>query len=114
MIIGGDHTRYLAFALRGLEAQRQATEHNIANVETPGFLAHRVSFENSLRSAMQRGRPATASMTTSRSNAPTRVDSSNVDLASEVTDLEINGLRQRLMTQALNAHFSRLRTTIGR
>ena len=51
MIIGGNHTKYLAAALRGLEAQRQAAEHNIANIETPGFRARRVSFESSLRAA---------------------------------------------------------------
>ena len=48
MIVGANETDYLAAALRGLEAQRRAAEHNIANIETPGFKARKVSFELSL------------------------------------------------------------------
>ena len=113
MIIGGNHTKYLAAALRGLEAQRQAAEHNIANIETPGFRARRVSFESSLRAAMEAGEPRSAAITTTQSNAPTRIDASNVDLEREVTSLELNALRQQLVTQSLNHRFARLRTSIG-
>jgi flagellar basal-body rod protein FlgB len=114
VIIGGSHTKFLAAALRGLEAQRQASEHNIANVETPGFKARRVAFEDSLRAAMRSGDPELASISTSRSNAPTRIDGSNVDVQGEVTALELNALQQQLVTRALNAKFGRLRATIGR
>ncbi len=114
MIIGGSHTEYMAAALRGLEAQRQASEHNIANVETPGFKARQVSFENSLRTAMQSADPRSASISTTRSNAPTRIDGSNVDIEGEVTALELNALQQQLVTRALNASYGRLRASIGR
>ena len=114
MIIGGSHTKFLAAALRGLEAQRQASEHNIANVETPGFKARRVSFEDSLRAAMEVGDPDLASVSSSRSNAPTRIDGSNVDVEGEVTALELNALQQQLVTRSLNASFNRLRASIGR
>ena len=114
MIIGGNHTRYLAAALRGLEAQRQAAEHNIANVETPGFHARKVSFEASLRAAMHSGNPHLSSISTTRSTAPVRIDGSNVDLNHEMTELEHNGLRQQLVTRALNTHYGRLRAAIGR
>ncbi|MGF1595937.1 MAG: flagellar basal body rod protein FlgB [Acidimicrobiales bacterium] len=114
MIIGGHHTNFLAAALRGLEAQRQAHEHNIANVETPGFRARQVDFESSLRRAVASGDPRLASIQTSRSTEPTRVDASNVQLDDEMTGLEVNGLRQQLVTEALNDHYSRLRATLGR
>ena len=114
MIIGGNHSQYLATALRGLEAQRQAFEHNIANVETPDFRARRVSFEDSLRQAVSRDDPSLASMSTSLSDAPLRIDGSNVILEDEVTGLELNSLRQQLVTQAINARYTRLRSTIGR
>lgn len=114
MIIGGNHTQYLATALRGLEAQRQAFEHNIANVETPDFRARRVSFEKSLRDAISRDDPRSASASTSLSDAPLRIDGSNVDLEDEVTGLELNGLRQQLVTTALNSRYSRLRASVGR
>lgn len=114
MTIGGNHTQYLATALRGLEAQRQAFEHNIANVETPDFRARRVSFEDSLRAAMLRNDPSAASMSTRLSDAPLRIDGSNVDLEDEVTGLELNGLQQQLITEALNSRYNRLRASIGR
>ena len=114
MIVGGNQTEFLAAALRGLEAQRQAAEHNIANVETPGFRARRVSFENALRDAIAVGDPQRAGISTSTSTAPGRIDGSNVDLAAEVTSLETNSLRQQLITEALNSRYTRLRTAIGR
>ncbi|MEM8923638.1 MAG: flagellar biosynthesis protein FlgB [Actinomycetota bacterium] len=113
MNIAGDHLQYLAAALRGLEAQRQATEHNIANVETPGFKARRVSFEESLRRAIERRDLTGFGMSTTRSTAPTRIDGSNVDLEDELTSLELNGLQQSLMTSAVNDYFARIRTVIG-
>ncbi|MEM9131545.1 MAG: flagellar biosynthesis protein FlgB [Actinomycetota bacterium] len=113
MTIDGTHIRYLGAALRGLEVQRQAYEHNIANVETPGFKARRVSFEDSLRAAIDRQDLRGFSPTTSLSTEPTRIDGSNVDLADEVTALELNALQQSLVTEALNGWFTRTRTAIG-
>lgn len=114
MILRGNETTILAAALRGLEAQRQAAEHNIANVETPGFRARRVAFEDALRDAIRTGDPSRSQVTSSLSTAPTRIDGSNVDLEDEVTALEVNALQQQLLTGAVNAHFTRMRTAIGR
>ena len=113
MLVGGNQSELLAAALRGLEAQRQAAEHNIANVETPGFRARRVSFEQALRTAVAAGDPSHAAITTRLSEAPTRIDGSNVDLEDEVTSLELNALQQQLVTEALNARYRRLRAAIG-
>ncbi len=113
MIVGGTDTELFAAALRGLEAQRQAAEHNIANIETPGYRARTVSFEAALQAAVASGDPSRAGVTTTLSATPTRIDGSNVDLEDEVTGLEINALRQQLVTEALNASYTRLRTAIG-
>lgn len=113
MFVGGTHTQMLAAALRGLEAQRQAAEHNIANVETPGFLARRVSFEDALRRAVETGEPGQARISTTLSHAPARIDGSNVDLEDEVTSLELNALQQQLVTTALNQRYTRFRTVLG-
>ncbi|MGI9598191.1 MAG: flagellar basal body rod protein FlgB [Acidimicrobiales bacterium] len=113
MIVGGNQSEILAAALRGLEAQRQAAEHNIANVETPGFKARRVSFEQALREAIESGDPSRATISTSLKSSPTRIDGSNVDLEDEVTSLEVNALQQQLITEALNSRYTRLRTSIG-
>lgn len=113
MNVGGTQTKIMAAALRGLEAQREAAEHNIANVETPGFLAKRVSFEDALRTAVDTGDMSRARVSTSLSEAPARIDGSNVDLEDEVTSLELNALHQQLITEALNARYTRLRTVLG-
>jgi flagellar basal-body rod protein FlgB len=114
VIVGATETEFLAAALRGLEAQRQAAEHNIANVETPGFKARRVSFERSLGEAIEAGDPGRSSISTSLSTAPGRIDGSNVDLDNEMRALEINALHQQLLNTAINARYTRLRTAIGR
>jgi len=111
--IGGTHTQILAAAMRGLEAQRQAHELNLSNVETPGFRARQVSFEDSLRRAAATGRPGAAGITTTLSTEATRPDGNNVQVADEMTALELNSLQQRLMTTALNDHYGRLRAALG-
>ena len=50
----------LQAALRGLSLRQRTIADNIANVETPGFLAGRVDFETSLREATAAGRPTSA------------------------------------------------------
>lgn len=114
MIVGANETEFLAAALRGLEAQRRAAEHNIANVETPGFKARKVSFQDALRDAMEAGNPSAAGISTTQSTAPGRIDGSNVELDDEMRSLELNALQQQLINSAINARYTRLRTAIGR
>ena len=114
MIISNLTTQSLAQALRGLEAQQQAHEHNIANVETPGFLAQRVSFEESLRRAIASDRPQQAQVSTTTTTDPTRIDGNNVRLDHELTALAENALRHQLVTTAINHQYRLIRTAIGR
>ena len=101
-----------ALSFRG---QKQHTIlNNIANVETPGFRARQVSFEQALSEAMASGDPRRAGITTTRSTAPGRIDGSNVDLDDEMRSLELNSLQQQLLTSAINSRYTRLRTAIGR
>jgi flagellar basal-body rod protein FlgB len=114
MILGDTTTQSLAQALRGLEAQQQSHEQNIANVETPGFKAQRVDFESSLRQAVESGRPEQAGMSTTTTTDATRIDGNNVRLDKELTMLAENALKQQLVTGALNAQYRLVRTAIGR
>ncbi len=114
MNVGGSTLDYLASALRGLDAQRQANEHNIANIETPGFRARRVSFEDSLKRAIANDDPGGVKYTTSLSNLSTRWDGNNVRLDDELTALEENALKQQLLTRAVNDQFGRTRAALGR
>lgn len=101
-------------ALRGLEAQRRAHEQNLANVETPGYLARRVSFRDTLRQAARTGDPARADFDIQTSTAPTRVNGNNVNVAHEVTGLAGNALDYQLAITAMNAKYALIRAAIER
>lgn len=105
--------RTLQSSLQGLDARRKAAENNIANVETPGFTAQKVSFEDSLRSAIAHDNPMGADIEATASTAATRLNGNNVNVADELTGLTETALRQQLVVQALNGKYSVLRTAIG-
>jgi len=100
-------------ALTGLAMRQRVTADNIANIETPGFLAGRVSFENSLAAAVGAGEPAGTSISNDRSLEPTRVNGNNVNLDHEtLTHIDTN-MRYQLMLRAVDTKISLLRTAIG-
>jgi flagellar basal-body rod protein FlgB len=99
-------------ALTGLAKRQRVIADNIANVNTPGFLAGRVDFEDALRLAVQAGDPTDASITTARSLEPTREDGNNVNLDHEVLSNIDTGLRYQTMLRATDDKFGLLRTAI--
>ena len=100
-------------ALRGLSARQKVTADNIANIQTPGFLAGKVDFESSLQRAIKTGNPDAATIHTGRSVAPTRQDGNNVNLDDETLTMVDTNLRYQTMVEAMNAKFRLLRTAIG-
>lgn len=110
--ISSNITTALHVALNGLDRRQQAIADNIANLETAGFLAHEVAFEDSLRSAIAAGDPGSASIETSRSLAPTRTNGNNVNIDMELMANSENQLRQQLAINALNTEYSLMRTAI--
>ncbi len=113
MLIGDLTTRSLAAALDGLSRRGEAFRDNIANVETPGYLARRVNFETTLRAAMEGGEPSDASFEVTRSLAPTRLNGNNVAVDQELVGLTENGLRGQLVVEALNGKYRAIRTALG-
>jgi flagellar basal-body rod protein FlgB len=100
-------------ALSGLAMRQRVTADNIANIETPGFLAGRVSFESSLQNAVDNGSPAATTISNDRSLEPTRTNGNNVNLDHEtLTHLDTN-MRYQLMLRAVDTKISLLRTAIG-
>jgi flagellar basal-body rod protein FlgB len=112
MQIGDVTTRSLQAALQGLTARREATQRNLANVETPGYQSEVVDFESSLASALQSGDPSSMTVGTTRSMRPTNVNGNNVAVDQELTGLTETDLRQQLAVEALNAKYRLLRTSI--
>ena len=102
-------------ALDGLTDRQRVISDNIANLETPQFLAGRVEFESSLARALEDGAdPLTATEATrTRSMAATNPNGNNVGLDTETLDGIDTNLRYQLTTTAINDKFRLLRTAIG-
>ena len=100
-------------ALRGLSLRQRTIADNIANIETPRFLAGRVDFESDLRDAVSAGRTPTGAASVSRSLQPTRIDGNNVNLDEETLAATETGLRYELTITALTNKFNSLRTAMG-
>ncbi len=100
-------------ALRGLAARQRVIADNVANIETPGFLAGRVQFEDRLRDALQTGDAASVRPASLRSMAPTGVNGNNVKMEEETLANIDTGLRYQLAVEATSQKFRLLRTAIG-
>lgn len=98
-------------ALDGLAARQRAVANNIANVNTPGYRAQRVTFEDALRDSVAQGN-GVAKIRTQESLEPTRQDGSNVNLDTETLSNIDTVLRYQFATQAMDGQFSSIRTAL--
>jgi flagellar basal-body rod protein FlgB len=100
-------------SLTGLQQRQRVTADNIANVQTPGFLAGRVDFESTLRSEIANGEtPAVSPSAVTRSLDPTRTDGNNVNLDTETVIQTETGLRYQLALNALDGKYALLRSAL--
>jgi flagellar basal-body rod protein FlgB len=99
-------------SLDGLAARQRIIATNVANAETPGYLAQTVSFEDSLRSAIAAGDPTQTGISTGTSFASTLPNGNNVNVDEETVAMMETGLRYQLATRAINNEFSILRDSI--
>jgi flagellar basal-body rod protein FlgB len=100
-------------ALSGLAERQRVTADNIANVNTPGFLAGRTDFESALRNSLSTGTaPTVSGGTVARSLDPTNVNGNNVNLDSETVIATETGLRYQLALNALDGKYSLLRSAL--
>ncbi|MFW6437425.1 MAG: flagellar basal body rod protein FlgB [Armatimonadota bacterium] len=113
-------TRVLEAALDGASAQHRVAANNLANVETPGYSAQRVRFEEQLRAALRAelagashgaiegARPSIATTTD-----PAGPDGNNVSVEWEMTELGEAGLRYQMLTRMLDRRLQMIGTAIG-
>jgi len=101
-------------SLDGLAARQRIIANNLANSETPGYIAQSVSFEDSLSSAIGAGDPTQTSVTTGATSDPTNINGNNVSVDTESLALVDTGLRYDLATQSMNNKFRVLHDAIGR
>ncbi len=103
-------------ALNGLQARQRAIADNVANINTPGYLANKVAFEGALADAVRSGSPAaaaTSGIATRKSLEPTREDGNNVNLDQETLSNVSTGLSYQTVLSAMNSKYSLLRTSIS-
>jgi flagellar basal-body rod protein FlgB len=100
-------------ALTGLQQRQRVTADNIANIQTPGYLASRTDFESALKSELASGeQPVVGRSAVSQSLDPTRMDGNNVNLDTETTIATETGLRYQLALNALDGKYNLLRSAL--
>jgi flagellar basal-body rod protein FlgB len=103
----------LRVAVAGLSARQTAIAQNISNIETPGYQARKVKFEEALSGAVASGRsPATVTPTVQTSLEPTRLNGSNVNLDEETLSHIDTTMRYQLTLRAMDSKYGMLRDAI--
>jgi flagellar basal-body rod protein FlgB len=103
----------LRVAVAGLSARQTAIANNIANIETPGYQARKVKFEEALSSAVSSGgSPATVTPSVQTSLEPTRLNGSNVNLDEETLSHIDTTMRYQLTLRAMDSRYGMLRDAI--
>ena len=101
----------LSSALDGLALRQQTIAQNIANVNTPGYHAKTVSFENALAQSVAAG-SGVAGATTGTSEAPTQQDGNNVSLDSETLNNIQTVLQYQFASRAVGMDFTATETAL--
>lgn len=108
----------LRIALRGLSLRQRVIANNVANVDTPGFKASEVSFEDELRRALESRRaPHAALMAVAPeidevTGTTVRADGNNVDVERELLLLTETSLRYGAVARTLSGRLALLQTIL--
>lgn len=101
----------LSSALDGLALRERTIANNIANVNTPGYHARRVAFEDALAKSVESGDGHTVA-TTAESLEPTQLNGNNVNLDTETLSNIDTVLRFQFASQAAGTEFTAVRTAM--
>jgi flagellar basal-body rod protein FlgB len=113
---------YIRAALTGLSSRQRTIANNVANVDTPGFKASEVRFEDALKSAMTRQQGGAtnqaslndvASRTSFVDGTTTRADGNNVDIDREMELLGETQLTYSALTQVMSTRLGILRSVVS-
>lgn len=108
-------------ALNGLSMRQNVIADDIANVDTPGFRARTVDFEDSLRRAIASGAlsdgpgspRAQVSATATPTTTPVGANGNNVDLRKETMAAIQTQYSYQIVGRALSDRFSLMKTAAG-
>ena len=103
----------LRVAVAGLSARQNAIANNISNIETPGYQARKVKFEEALSSAVANGRsPSSVTHSVRTSLEQTRLNGNNVNLDEETLSHIDTMMRYQLTIRALDGRYGSIRDAI--
>ncbi|MEY8356424.1 flagellar basal body rod protein FlgB [Lachnospiraceae bacterium 54-53] len=121
--IFGNNISMAEKSLDYLWSKQQVTMNNIANVDTPGYKARYVTFEDEFRRRLLAGREGTSGDISNiiggsrhfireTNDESARMDGNNVNADVENVELARTTLQYQYELNALNSEISRLRTII--
>lgn len=102
-------------ALHGASVRHRVLSQNLANVNTPGYRAQLVSFEERLAELVERDKTDFGELIAEvreASGMPARQDGNNVDIDYEVTQLNKNAVLHQALTQIMATKISMIRSAI--
>lgn len=95
----------LETAIQGLAERQRVTTDNIANIETPGFSARAVKFEENLADAISARSPRSARIDNLETGDLAGHNGNNVILERELITATKTGLQQKLITGTVTSRF---------
>jgi flagellar basal-body rod protein FlgB len=118
-------TQTAKIALDGLSLRQQAISRNLANIDTPGYKAQTVNFQETLNRLIDKGNLLPlittngAHLTTVaskpgfsaslRQGGSSRADENNVDVDVEMTDMSEAGIQYQAVSEAVTKKLSLLK-----
>jgi flagellar basal-body rod protein FlgB len=119
-------TRAARLALDGLSLRQQAISRNLANIDTPGYQAQTVNFEETLKHMVDHSGSLPMTLTNNshqvsasqdarfsvsmRPGGSFRADQNNVDVDVEMTDMSEAGIQYQAVSQAISQKLLLLKT----
>jgi len=102
-------------ALAGLSSRQDVIADNIANIDTPGFRARSVDFEDSLRTAVAQGGVPDqgVALTATPTLTPVGPNGNNVDLRKETMAAMQTVFQYQTVTRAVSDRLALVRTAAG-
>jgi len=112
-ILGDNTLTILSKALDALSLRHEVIADNIANVNTPGFKAKYVRFEDELKAAASRGDLAAFRPVIEEDQLAVRADGNSVDIDLENARLAETSITYSAISQLVSSRFSLLKYVIS-
>ncbi|MDT0200806.1 flagellar basal body protein [Nocardioides sp. AE5] len=106
-------TSILHASITGVSVRQNVIADNIANVDTPGYIATSVDFESSLRSAIADGELSGIDIERTATNTPVGPNGNNVDLRKETLAAVQSQFQYQVLSRAITDHHNLLKIAAG-